>query len=232
MRALRTRLERARRAPEAGITLVEMIVVMALSALVMSLLATFLVQVARVSTTSNDRTRSTAVAQNVIDAMSTDIRAGVNLPGNSPVTWAVRPATEMKLPGELLRIITYSDVARPNPIGMPLQVAYTLESGSLVRYVWDAPAASSSYPLASTPTNRRVLGANITSISVSYIQSTCTAPKPSPCTVSTVDTTNMSLISGVTVSMTAQADKSTVPVSLSTTVYMPNAGSTQKYAGS
>lgn len=215
-----------------GITLVELIVVMALSALVMSLVGTMLVQVARVSAVSNDRSRSTSNAQNIIDAMTTDIRTGVNIPGNTPVTWAVRPQTERTLPGEQLRLITYSDVARPNPIGTPLQVSYALESGNVIRYVWDAPAEASSYPLSSAPTNKRVLGGRVTSLTLRYVQSVCAPPEASPCTVTSVTTANAALITAVKVSITALADGSKVPVSLASTVYMPNAGSTQKYAGS
>lgn len=229
MRALARRM---RRSDDRGVTLVELIVVMAISALVMSLVGTMLVQVARVSTTSNDRARSTANAQNIIDAMTTDIRAGVNIPGNTPVTWAVRPQAERTLPGEQLRLITYSDVARPDPIGIPLQVSYALDGGNVIRYVWDAPASATSYPLSSTPTNKRILGGRVTNLTITYVQSTCTPPASSPCTVSTVDSTNVGLITAVTVDVTALADGSTVPVRLTSTVYMPNAGSTQKYAGS
>ncbi|GAB3403934.1 hypothetical protein GCM10027515_15270 [Schumannella luteola] len=217
---------------EAGISLIEMIVGMALTALVLSLVGTMLVQVGKVTTLTNDRSRSTAEAQNVLDAMSTDIRAGVNIPGNSPITWAVRPGSEATVTGEKIRLITYSDVARPNPIGMPLQVAYSLENGTIVRNAWTVPSSSASYPLSTAPSNKRNLGSRVTAFSLNYIQGTCPAPASSPCTVSTVTTTNVGLIIGVNISLTAQAAGSTVPVSMSTTVYLPNAGSTQKYAGS
>ncbi|TPW71716.1 type II secretion system protein J [Schumannella sp. 10F1B-5-1] len=231
IRLIRRRLQRGP-GQDAGITLVEMIVAMSLTALVLSLVGTMLVQVGKVTTITNDRSRSTAEAQNILDAMSTDIRAGVNIPGNSPVTWAVRPGSEATISGEKLRLITYSDVARPNPIGMPLQVAYSLESGTIVRNVWNLPASSSSYPLATAPSSKRNLGSKVTAFTLSYIQGTCTAPAASPCTVSAVTTTNVGLIIGVNISLTVQAANSTVPVSMSTTVYLPNAGSTQKYAGS
>jgi Tfp pilus assembly protein PilW len=220
------------RGGDAGITLVEMIVVMALSTLVMALVGTALVQVSRITIDSNGRARSTGIATNIMDALTTDIRAGVNIPGNSPVTWAVRPATEMTLSGEQIRMITYSDVARPNPIGMPLQVAYTLESGNVVRYEWAVPATSSSYPLSSAPATKRVLGGQVTSLTITYVQSTCTLPTASPCTATSVTSTNAQYISGVNVSITVKGDNSTVPVTMSSTIYMPNAGSIQKYAGS
>jgi prepilin-type N-terminal cleavage/methylation domain-containing protein len=227
---MRAVLRRIRRSDDAGITLVEMIVVMAISALILGLVGSLLVQVARVGKNSNDRARSTAVAANIMDTITTDVRAGTNIPATT--VWAVRPQSEFAISGEQLRLITYSDVARPNPIGMPLQVSYALQSGNLVRAVWTAPASAASYPLSTTPTNLRIVGSKVTAMSISYQQSACTSPKPSPCTVTVVDATNAPFIVAVNVSITVVADNSSTPVTMTSTITMPNAGSTQKYAGS
>lgn len=220
---IRTRLDELRRR-EAGVSLMELIVYMAIAALVLTLAGTFYVSVARTTTQSVDRRNSTAEAQNMIDVLATDIRAGTNVPVTSTsTTWSVLSASPTSL-----TLITYTD-AGPT-FGAPYQVSFQVDaSGRLVLSQWNPPASGpSTFPRTDTPSVTRYLGSGVTNPAIfSYLDSTSTPISAA----GGMDPAKYSKVAAVTVSLTVQAPQSSVPVNLVNTIWMPNAGLSTAYAG-
>ncbi|MBN9605870.1 MAG: prepilin-type N-terminal cleavage/methylation domain-containing protein [Actinomycetales bacterium] len=88
MNTLRRRLALLRdpRRRDAGVTMVEVLVVMGLSLLVLTMTTTFFTQVTRTTTTAQDRRDNTAQAANAMNAIGAYVRAATRLnPDTTPV---------------------------------------------------------------------------------------------------------------------------------------------------
>lgn len=156
MRRLRTRLS-PRLRDDSGVTLAELIVVMMLSTLLLALAGQLFVSVARHTVTAEDLRMSTADASNIMNVLSTTIRASVNngVAGRSTPDAAVVSAT-----GASIVVTSYSDAGPSFPD--PQRLRYTIDGqGRMIEERW-APNVSTGYAvfpsLGTEPDSRRVLG--------------------------------------------------------------------------
>lgn len=162
---------RTRRTDDAGVSLIELMIVMILSGLVLAMIMQFYVTIARSTTESGDIRSSTAEASNIMNVVSTSVRASVDIPVNPPDPANPPPPTPAVRKGTLneLTITTYTDAGPSFPV--PLQIRYYVDSaGRMIEQRWvatgcdiDNPSACSviypTYPaITTTPDASRVLG--------------------------------------------------------------------------
>lgn len=154
--------ERVRR-DDSGITLVELIIVMALSVVIMTATVAFFVSVSKNTTRSLDVTHSTADASNVMNVISTGIRAAVRYEvfGQSELS----PAVMQGSTSQSLTIITYTDAGPTFPD--PLMVRFSVDADRrMIEERWKPQLVNGFYvyPISSTgtpigaPYFRRALG--------------------------------------------------------------------------
>jgi hypothetical protein len=178
------------------------------------------VNVAQTTQQAVDRRSSTAEAQNMFDVLTTDIRAATNIPTSSTsTTWAVLAASSTSL-----TIITYTD-AGPT-FGAPYQVQFSIDgSGRLMLQQWNPPTSGTvTFPRSGSPSVVRYVGEGAQSTAIfSYSDKNGFSVTPGPSTLAN--------IAAVTVNLTVQAPRSTVPVNIANTIWMPNAGLSTAYAG-
>lgn len=202
-----------RRAPrgDAGVSLVELLIVMLLSGLVLTIAASMFVNVARITVDTGDERESTAHAANIMDVVSTDIRASTNLFSGATTTFAVLAATR-----DSMTIITYTD-AGPS-FGSPYQIRFRMSAGRLVEDRWNPSAAA--FPRTSAPTASRVLGEQVLNTRLfRYFDSTgaeIAAPG------SGMTATDRARVASIEVTLEVVAPDSTRSVVLVNNVGMPN----------
>lgn len=142
---------------DSGISLVESLVVMMLSALMMTLAGSMFITVVRQTTTAEDIRRSTADASNIVNVVTTSVRASVK---NAVSTSATPdPAVVVGTP-MTVTVITYTD-AGPS-FETPLRLRYRVDSaGRMIEDRWN-PTIVSGYAvfpaMTATPSATRVLG--------------------------------------------------------------------------
>lgn len=144
------RMRRRFGAGDEGISLVELLVVMMLSALVMTLAGTMFINVARATMSATSLRQSTAQAANIMAVATTDIRAATRVPRS---TGDPHPAVQPGSGARQLVLVTFSDAGPA--LDAPIQVRYRVDRGRMVQDRW---ATSSTYPLATTPPSSRVVG--------------------------------------------------------------------------
>lgn len=152
---MRRLLDRARR--DDGVTLAETMVVGLVSAIVLAMAGAFFVVVAKQTVVSEDVRRSTADASNIMNVVSTTIRASIRnaVESNTVPDPAIVSGTAMQL-----TVISYTD-AGPS-FETPLQLRYSITAnGQMVEERWQ-PSIVRGYAvfpnLTATPSSRRVLG--------------------------------------------------------------------------
>jgi len=145
------------RSEERGVTLVETLVVMVLSGIIMSITAVFFVTVTKQTMQAEDIRSSTADASNIMNVVSTSIRAAVrnaveSSPNPDPAIVAASPTS--------ITIITYTD-AGPS-FETPLRLRYRVDrEGRMIEERWDANVVNgyAVFPSMSTdPVSTRILG--------------------------------------------------------------------------
>jgi len=166
MKSLRRRI-----ADDSGVSLIELMIVMLLSALVLAMLVQFYVTVARSTAESGDTRASTAEASNIMNVVSTSVRAAVDIPVNPPDPANPPAPTPAVRAGKLneVTITTYTDAGPSFPV--PLQIRYYVDSeGHMVEQRWVAngcdignpSACKVTYPVypatTTTPGAQRILG--------------------------------------------------------------------------
>lgn len=122
MRRLAARLRP--RNDDSGITLIELLVVMLLSSVIMTACVALFVSVARNTTKSVDITHSTEDASNVMNVISTGIRAAVRYQVSGQAELA--PSVIAGSNSQSLTIITYTDAGPTFPD--PLMVRFSVDS--------------------------------------------------------------------------------------------------------
>jgi|GEM_PF-996285 len=149
---------------DAGVTLVETLVVMVLSALLMSITVGFFVTVTKHTMQSEDARRSTADASNIMNAVSTAIRASVR----NAVQTAVTPDPAI-VEGDAnsLTVISYTDAGVAGEVGAafetPLMLRYRVDGeGRMLEDRWAAVVNSRGYAVfpdtSVDPDSTRILG--------------------------------------------------------------------------
>ncbi|MFT4029926.1 MAG: prepilin-type N-terminal cleavage/methylation domain-containing protein [Protaetiibacter sp.] len=160
MIALRRRLRR----DDAGVTLVETLIVMVLSSLLMSITVGFFVSVTMQTMKSESIRRSTADASNIMNVVSTAIRASVNNAVESSTT--PDPAIVAASPTSVT-VISYSDAGVTGTVGnvfeTPLRLRYRVDTeGRMVEDRWAATKNTKGYAvfpaMTVDPDSTRILG--------------------------------------------------------------------------
>lgn len=152
---LHRRLEAARVA-DRGVTLVELMVAAFLSTLILVAISTMFIVVARQTVTSQGIRLSTADASNIVNVISTTIRASINnaVQGSDTPDPAVVSGTS-----STLVVISYTD-AGPS-FQTPLQIRYQIVGGRMTEDRWK-PSIVQGYAvfpaLTTTPYQSRTLG--------------------------------------------------------------------------
>lgn len=155
MARLHRRLQAARAADQ-GVTLVELMVAAFLSTLVMVAICAMFIVVARQTVASQGIRLSTADASNIVNVISTTIRASINnaVQGSDTPDPAVVSGSSMSLV-----VISYTD-AGPS-FQTPLQIRYQIVGGRMTEDRWQ-PSIVQGYAvfpaLTSTPYQTRTLG--------------------------------------------------------------------------
>lgn len=154
MNGIRRRLDAAR--TEEGISLIELMVASFLSLLMMVAVVSMFVMVAKQTVASQGTRLSTADASNIVNVVSTTIRASINnaVQGSDTPDPAIVSAT----PSSLV-IISYTD-AGPS-FQTPLQIRYQIVGGRMTEDRWK-PSIVNGYAVfpavTSSPYQTRTLG--------------------------------------------------------------------------
>lgn len=151
------RLKRLReRGHDAGVTLVEVLVVGLVSAIVMSMASAMFIVVAKQTIVAEDVRRSTADASNIMNVVSTTIRASIR---NAVESTTVPDPAIVRGTAMELTVISYTD-AGPS-FETPLQLRYSITNGQMIEERW-LPSIVRGYAvfpsLNATPSSRRILG--------------------------------------------------------------------------
>jgi hypothetical protein len=212
---------RARLSGDAGVSIVETMVVMMLSAIVMTIAGVMFVTVAQQTVAADGTRRSTGDASNIMNSLSTTIRASVRNAIESSAT--PDPSVVKGTPMELT-VISYTD-AGPS-FETPLQLRYRIVNGRMVEDRWN-PSIIHGYAVfpnvTSTPTSTRILG-NVVVNSASeplfrYYSSTGAELSPTASGLSLVD---RGLVTSVRIHVKVRAVDSNEVVELINDVGMPN----------
>jgi prepilin-type N-terminal cleavage/methylation domain-containing protein len=155
----RFRASRALRSlsPDSGLSLIELLVAMMLSGILLAMVGTLFVTVAKATTSSNLTREAASVAGNVANAMSKTIRfAAQNAVQNQ---LALDPAVVAGTP-TALTVYSLADAATANPA--PSMVRYRVVDTNLVEERWTAADTAGYWTFAAgTPATVRSLGGAI-----------------------------------------------------------------------
>lgn len=155
--ALRRRLDPAAQA-EAGVTLVELIVVMFITSIVLAIVGSMFINVANVTSNANGTNTRNAIAANVVNAMTKVISTASNnaVSGQDDPDPAIVVGT-----ATTLTIITYVDTSPTNPT--PTRVTYRVDSAGQVFEDRVASVVSGSFFVFTGATTSRPLGGPVVS---------------------------------------------------------------------
>jgi prepilin-type N-terminal cleavage/methylation domain-containing protein len=204
-----------------GVTLVETLVVMVLSGILMSITAVFFVTVTKQTMQAEDIRRSTADASNIMNVVSTSIRAAVrNAVASSPTP---DPAVVAATPTSIT-VITYTD-AGPS-FETPLRLRYRVDSaGRMVEDRWDATLVNgyAVFPSMSTnPSSTRVLGNVVVNTSTDPLFRYYDTAGGQLGGSGTLTSAQRSAVTAVRFNVKVRADGSDEVVDLDNTIGMPN----------
>jgi prepilin-type N-terminal cleavage/methylation domain-containing protein len=204
-----------------GVTLVETLVVMVLSGILMSITAVFFVTVTKQTMQAEDIRRSTADASNIMNVVSTSIRAAVrNAVASSPTP---DPAVVAATPTSIT-IITYTD-AGPS-FETPLRLRYRVDAdGRMVEDRWNASIVNgyAVVPSMSTdPASTRILGNVVVNTSTDPLFRYYDTNGGQLGGSGTLTSTQRSAVTAVRFNVKVRADGSDEVVDLDNTIGMPN----------
>lgn len=222
--ALRRRLDPAAKA-EAGVSLVELIVVMFITSIVLAIVGSMFINVANVTSNANGTNTRNAVAANVMNAMTKVISTASNnaVSGQDDPDPAIVSGTASSL-----TIITYVDTSPTNPT--PTRVTYRVDSAGQVFEDRVAGVASGSFYVFTGATTTRQLGGPVTSAGLfTYLNKAGTVVTPSsngslsPSQRTQIASIRITVvIANTTTTGTATGTNGNDPVQIINTVGMPN----------
>lgn len=219
MTGIRRRLDAARK--EDGISLIELMVASFLSLLILVAVCSMFIMVAKQTVVSQGTRLSTADASNIVNVVSTTIRASINnaVAGTDTPDPAIVSATS-----SALVIISYTD-AGPS-FQTPLQIRYQIVGGRMTEDRWK-PSIVSGYavfpPVNQTPYQSRTLGNVVVNTSAEplfrYFDTTGAEQVPSS---SGLSLTQRQATTSVTFDVKVLAQNSQQVVEIQNNVGMPN----------
>ncbi|MBH0098210.1 type II secretion system protein [Salinibacterium sp. NSLL150] len=221
--ALFSRLSRLQR-DEAGVTLAELIVTIALMGMLLAMVMTIFITFTRTFAVERSATANTSAATIAMNELTRVIRSGTENPVasvtlNEPVFSVASPENVV------LQAYLDTDALDPEPVRVQFQIT---ADRTLVETRWDARALSSGYfSFYSTPASERTvvrqIAAGSTSVFQFYTKENIELTMPASGYLSESD---RRLISAVKVTMTVQTDPSgnAKTATLENTVGIPNLG--------
>ncbi|MCS0498626.1 prepilin-type N-terminal cleavage/methylation domain-containing protein [Protaetiibacter mangrovi] len=221
-------LQRRLRREEAGVTLVETLVVMILSALLMSITVGFFVSVTKQTLQSESIRRSTSDASNIMNVVSTAIRASVNNAVQSSTT--PDPAV-VAASATSLTVMTYTDAGVSGSVGnvfeTPLRVRYRVDAqGRMLEDRWTATKNAQGYAvfpsMSTAPSSTRILGNVVVNASSDALFRYYNASGAQLGTSGDLTLAQRTAVTSVRFVVKVQADNSTDVVELDNTIGMPN----------
>jgi len=216
------RFNRLRPAREAdGITLVEVLVVMMLSSLLMTIAVTFFTTVSMQTMHAMDTRKSTADASNIMNVVSTSIRAAVR---NAVATSPNPEAAIVDGTKTSVTVITYTD-AGPS-FELPQRLRYSIDaSGRMIEETWHSTNVNgyAVFPAMSTaPAVKRVLGNVVVNSSAEPLFRYYNAAGAQLGAGGSLTATERAAVTSVRFYVKVRADKSHEVVVLDNTIGMPN----------
>ena len=171
--AIRTRFAVVRRDDDAGITLAELLITMFLSSLVLGLVATFFVQIARATTSANQSRQGSSIAANIANELSDTIRPATSL----VVSGATKPdpAVVIGLPSKVT-LYTFADNVATNV--QPIRVQFEVTAANrLLESRWVATKNATTglwvFPaMTATPSSTRLFPGTIIAASAATTPAT------------------------------------------------------------
>lgn len=212
---------RRAREDDKGVTLIETLVVMVLSALLMTIAATFFVTVTKQTMASENIRASTADASNIVNVVSTSIRASIrNAKASSPNP---DPAI-VEGSATAVTIISYTD-AGPS-FELPVRLRYSVDAqGRMVEQRWLASEVGgyAVFPAMSvTPDAVRVLGNVVVNTSVEPLFRYYDVTGAPLGAVTALNATERDAVTSVRFRVKVRAENSDQVVDLDNTIGMPN----------
>jgi len=200
---------------EAGLSLTELLVTIMLTAIVMTMVGSMFINVARITSNSNVTTTKSSTAANLMDAVSKVIRTASNIPvaGSDVPNPAIVAGTS-----STLTLYSYVDTNSNAP--EPTKVGYRVDAkGNLVEDRWKGSSAGGNSTFVSTATSR-VLGGPILTPSGSQALFTYIDSAGNVADTST-DFESVASIR-VTIGIANQLTTGSDPILLINTIGMPN----------
>lgn len=222
IRALRSRA--AQSAPDAGITLIELIVASVVSLLMLTIVSATFIQIAKLTASAQSTRVATGVAWTVMDELSGVVRQGTQVDTSSTATEGAVLAGST--PNALV-IDAYVNaaVAGGQPTIAPTRVTFGVNaSGYLTEQRVLGVAAGGYYAFTGTPTSRTVNGPLVTTgagnaLFTYYAGGTVLVPGS---TGLTADQAGQVTAVGITVTVASAGTAGPDPVRLVNTITMPN----------
>jgi len=206
---------------EEGITLVEVLVVMMLSLLLMTIAVTFFTTVSKQTMQAVDTRRSTADASNIMNVVSTSIRAAVR----NAVSTSPNPDPAIVAGSATsVTVITYTD-AGPS-FELPQRLRYSIDaSGRMIEEAWRSTNVGgyAVFPsMSATPNSKRVLGNVVVNTSAEPLFRYYDATGAQLGAGATLTASQRAAVTSVRFFVKVRAEKSQQVVVLDNTVGMPN----------
>jgi type II secretory pathway pseudopilin PulG len=226
-RAVRDGAARLRTAPDAGISLVELIVAILVLGIVSTMIVSLFAGTLQAVTVSSALDKNTREASNGMNEMSRIVRAGTPY----PVSNAVQPKPAFATAAnETFTIYAYVNLA--NSDQQPVKVQFSVDgNGNLVEKKWTSTLSGGYYtfPTTTAPTTRTLASSVVPKVSGSpyiftYLDASGAAiPMPSG---GLVGDDALAAISSVTITLTIQGSSMDTRsrVTLVNTVGIPNLG--------
>ncbi|WP_187264893.1 PilW family protein [Homoserinibacter sp. GY 40078] len=214
-------LRNGRMRDDAGITLVEALVVMVLSTLLMSITVTFFVNVSQHTIRAEGLRRSTADASNIMNVVSTSIRAAVR---NAVATSPNPDPAIVAGSTTSVTVITYTD-AGPS-FETPLRLRYRVDGeGRMIEDQWQASVVNgyAVFPSMTTaPNSTRVLGNVVVNTSGEPLFRYYSVTGSQLGTGGTLSSSERAAVTTVRFNVRVRASNSHEVVVLDNTIGMPN----------
>lgn len=222
MRAWVSRAQRVSQGgPDAGLSMVELIVSMMVTAVVMTIVGTMFVNVARITTNSNASTSRSGIASNIVNELAKVIRPATNnsVTGNTAADPAVVSGTASAL--TLYALVDSSPTALT-----PYKVGFRIDSqGNVVEDRWTASLSQGFWVFTGTVASRIIGGPLQTTAGTAplfvYLDETNAVITPGADGLTLAQRGLVASIQ-ITVTVTNQPSTGSDPIVIVNTVGMPN----------
>lgn len=203
--------------PDAGLSLVELLMAMFITALALAMVAAFYTNIARTTVNGRGDRQATGAASNAMDEISRVLRVASDMPQASGTPL---PAVDTASGTTSVTVYAWSDVDANNPV--PTKVQFSVDAAANLVEQRTAGVSNSGYWRFTGPTTTRMFSGPL-SLNFQYYADPAD-PTATPTQVVPSTTADALSVSSVAVRVTAprKAWRASAPVVLATTVLMPN----------